>query len=151
MGSLSNAQKTVQVTNRWYKVICEPVPSGLTPQELESGAWGWALIIIRGFPPQLGIQSKQWRSPQGRQLLSCRGFPRGQAGLLGGSRNPAADLGVHFGETEVRGMLVFPRARRLARKTVVPRTRWINVIIIGLLLYMIDISARRRYSPGIWM
>ena len=57
--------------------------------------------------------------------------------MLGGSRNPAADLGVHFGETEVRGMLVFPPgetpdARKvgvspgetgLARKTVVPRTR----------------------------
>ena len=33
----------------------------------------------------------------GKTYIVVWGVSRGQAGLLGGSRNPAAEVGVHFG------------------------------------------------------
>ena len=45
----------------------------------------------------------------------------------------------------MRGKWVFPPGKAgRARKTVVPRTKGFNVIIIGLLLYMIGLSANSQ-------
>ena len=81
--------------------------------------------------------------------------------MLGGSRNPAGGLGVRFG-TEVYGMWVLspgetPDARKVGVspgrdwKTIIPRMRGINVIIIGLLLYMICLSANSQEVLSMYM
>ena len=50
------------------------------------------------------------------------------------------------GETEVHGTWVFPPGEiGLAWKTVVPRTKGFDAIIIGLLLYMIGLSANSQW------
>ena len=49
------------------------------------------------------------------------GLSRSQAGLLGGSRNPAAEVDVYSGETEKRGMWMFsPGETPDARKVFYP-------------------------------
>ena len=159
MGSRSDIRMMVYSTNCWYKVICEPVPAGLTRWELESEAWGWDLVFIRGFPPKLGIQTWQWGSPRGRQLLSHMGFPEARLACWEAPETLRVVWVFGSGETEVRGRWVLspgashrmrgkwvfpPGETGLARKTVVPQTRGINVIIIGLLLYMIGLSANSQ-------
>ena len=48
-------------------------------------------------------------------------------------------------DTEVRGKWVFPPGEIIcARKTVVPRTKEFSVVIIGLLLCMIGLSANSQ-------
>ena len=61
----------------------------------------------KGIPALAGYKEYLLRRPQGRQILSCRGFPEARPAYWEAPETLRPKWVFTSGETEVRGMWVF--------------------------------------------